>query len=158
MSQNSAVASWLVQHLPFSLRYHVATLMLQTKLTWSVSFDSVGNLRVQYAFIYLLLNRAWSTNKTSLIARCNAMHQQTNRTNKWNELWAGLLTILFKSIVDIRYQYWLQKYHRYRYQYRTDKVLMSKSILRYTSISILVITLFANILSAHEIRRRRGVV
>jgi len=31
-------------------------------------------------FIYLLLNRARSTNKTSLILWCNAVHHQTNKT------------------------------------------------------------------------------
>ena len=47
----------------------------------SEMFDIVYNLHF-CSIIYLLLNRARSTNKTSRRARCNAVHQQTNRTNK----------------------------------------------------------------------------
>jgi len=47
----------------------------------------------------------------------------------------ALLTILFKCIADIWYQYWLQKYRRYRYQYQyqygTGKVLTLISIFWY---------------------------
>jgi len=34
--------------------------------------------------IYLLLNSARSTNRTSLILWCSAVHHQTNKTNRYN--------------------------------------------------------------------------
>ena len=55
----------------------------------------------------------------------------------------GLLTILFKSIADIRYRYWLQKYRRNRYRYGAGKVLTSISIFRYRYCVILSIKMFA---------------
>ena len=70
------ISAWLLANFePIPKRIKFYLIWLTLLLTHR--FFLTGSL-----FIYLWLNRARCTNKTSLIAWCNAVHQQTNRTNK----------------------------------------------------------------------------